>query len=75
MIPTAPCLSLDATYAIVVCPYCFNRHRHGAAGAKAGQRSAHCGLGEYIIGDPLQNSIAKKIYDMKKIITQNASYN
>ena len=52
--PTAPCLFLDDTVAIVVCPYCFCRHKHGSG--VLGRRSAHCGGGEYEIGAPIADS-------------------
>ena len=52
--PIAPCIFLDDTVAIVLCPYCSCRHKHGSG--VLGWRSAHCGKGEYEIGAPMSDS-------------------
>jgi hypothetical protein len=52
--PVAPCIFLDDTIAIVLCPYCSCRHKHGSG--VLGGRSAHCGKGEYVIGAPIADA-------------------
>ena len=52
--PTAPCLFLDDAHAIVLCPFCFQRHKHGSG--VLGTRAGHCGMGEYIIGPPMTDT-------------------
>jgi hypothetical protein len=50
---SAPCIFLDDAHAIVLCPYCSSRHKHGSG--VLGTRAAHCGLGEYAIAAPLSD--------------------
>ena len=52
--PIAPCIFLDDTIVIVLCPYCSCRHKHGSG--VLGGRSAHCGRGEYVIGAPMSDT-------------------
>ena len=58
----APTLYMNENHIIVVCPYCFQKHKHGAK--NLGTRSSHCGNGEYIIGN--MNPITQVIQDFKK---------
>jgi hypothetical protein len=43
----AQAVSIDSVSVVVLCPYCFKKHKHGSA--ILGSRSAHCGQGEYQI--------------------------
>ena len=63
----ATCIFLDDVHAIVLCPYCSARHKHGSG--VLGARSAHCGMGEYMIAPPITDVCihqAFKQYNAKK---------
>ena len=45
----ANCIFVDDVIMLVLCPYCDRMHKHGIA--NVGSRSAHCGKGEYTIGE------------------------
>ena len=61
----ASCIFADETALIVICPYCAKLHRHGA-GAVPGARTAHCGKGEYMIGDVFSDSYIAQAFKQYK---------
>jgi hypothetical protein len=64
----ANCIFVDDVIMIVLCPYCDRIHKHGVA--NAGSRSAHCGKGEYTIGEVFSDAYVYQAFKQYKQKTE-----